>query len=129
VWVQYQKLKVFDEHVNELVSNLSALAGSRIVDLQPHFFRFTLATTTNLIFGETIGTLGDDVQEAFSNGLNYASRFAAVRMRLVHFYWLYHTKKFRDACEVVKRYANHFVARALKDKEENGEEAAMERYP
>jgi hypothetical protein len=29
----------------------------------------------------------------------------------------------------VKRYANLFVARALKDNEENGEEAAMERYP
>jgi hypothetical protein len=39
-------------------------------------------------------------------------------MRLAHFYWLYHTKKFRDAYAVVKRYANHFVARALKDKEE-----------
>jgi hypothetical protein len=128
VRVQYQKLNVFDEHINELVSNLSALEGSGIVDFQPQFFRFTFATTTNLIFGEAIGTLGDDFQEAFSNNLNYASRFVAVRMRLAHFYWLYHTRKFRDACEVVKRYANLFVARALKDKEENGEEAAMERY-
>jgi hypothetical protein len=86
VRIQYRKLNVFDEHVNELLSNLSALAGSGTVGLRPQFFRCTLATTTNLIFGEAIGAHGDDVQEAFSNILNYASSFAAVRVRLVHFY-------------------------------------------
>lgn len=123
--IQYQNLKVFDEHIDELIAGLSA-AGDSVVDMQPHFFKFTLATTTDLIFGEPVGTLGDDVQDTFSNNFDYASLISAIRLRLADFHWLYKTKKFTNACNVVKRYANHFVAKALEEKK-NGEEAASGR--
>jgi cytochrome P450 len=128
VRVQYQNLKVFDEHIHDLISGLRA-AGTGIVDLQPLFFKFTLATTTDLLFGEPVGTLGDDVRDTFGNNFDYASKISALRLRLAEFEWLYKPKKFKDACAVVKQYADHFVAQALRDREQNGQEAASERYP
>lgn len=127
VRIQYQNLKVFDEHVNDLIAGLSS-SGDGIVDLQPYFFRFTLATTTDLIFGEPVRTIGDDVQDTFSNNFDYASLISAIRLRLADFHWLYKTKKFRNACGVVKKYANHFVSQALEDKKQHGEDATSGRH-
>jgi len=126
VRIQYQNLKVFDEHVKELVASLSSSRG--IVDLQPAFFRFTLATTTALLFGEPVGSLDDDDQDTFANNFDYASSICAIRIRLADLHWLYAPSKFKKACSVVKQYANHFVKQALKDKEENGERAASGHY-
>ena len=125
--IQYQNLKVFDGHINELISALCS-AGNEIVDLQPHFFRFTLATTTDLIFGEPVRTLGEDVQESFTTNFDYASYVSAIRIRLADFHWLYKTRKFKNACAVVKQYAAHFVSQALKDKKDNGDEAMKGRH-
>ena len=53
----YQDLKCFSEPVQNLISRLSALGGrGEIIDLQPLFFRLTLATTTALIFGQPVET-------------------------------------------------------------------------
>ena len=50
--MRYQNLTGFGEHVDDSISNLQRSSG--VVDLQPFFFRFTLATTTALIFGQPI---------------------------------------------------------------------------
>jgi cytochrome P450 len=126
--IQYQNLTVFDKHVEDLISRLS-LEADGIVDMQPHFFHFTLSTTTDLIFGESSGSLGDDVQEIFSANFDYASSISAIRLRLADFHWLYKPKKFRKSCDVVKAYADRFVAQALKSLENQGEEAALAQYP
>jgi cytochrome P450 len=126
--IQYQNLKVFDEHINKLISDLHAVENS-VVDLQPFVFDFTLATTTDLLFGEPVRTLGADVQNTFATNFDYASMISALRLRLADFHWLYKPPKFQVSCAVVKQYADHFVAQALKDREENGQESASQRYP
>jgi cytochrome P450 len=99
VRIQYRNVNIFDRHVTDLVAGLSS-AGDGIVDMQPHFFRFTLATTTDFLFGEPVGTLGDDIQDTFANNFDYASLISAYRLRLADFYWVYTNKKFRTACVV-----------------------------
>jgi cytochrome P450 len=126
VRIQYQNLKMFDEHVGELIATLSSSRDT--VDLQPAFFRFTLATTTALLFGEPVGSLADDDLDTFADNFDYASLISAMRIRLADFHWLYTPTKFRKACDVIKDYANHFVKQALKDRDENGEHAASGRY-
>ncbi|KAF2730157.1 cytochrome P450 [Polyplosphaeria fusca] len=128
VRIQYQKLDVFDNHVNELLNGLAS-APDTIVDMQPYFFRFTLATTTDLLFGETEGVLTNDVEDAFASSFDYASLISAIRLRLADLHFLYKPKKFRNACGVIKSYADHFVSRALKTLEQEGEEIALSRYP
>ncbi len=119
---------MFDQHIDDLVNILSSAADG-IVDLQPYLFRFTLSTTTALLFGETAGTLGDDVKETFSKNFDYASQVSAIRLRLADLHWLYNPQKFRAACGVVKRYASHFVSQALESAERQGDEIALSRYP
>ncbi|KAF2096846.1 cytochrome P450 [Rhizodiscina lignyota] len=119
VRIQYQNPKVFDQHINELINGLSA-SGDGVVDLQPYLFRFTLATTTDLIFGEPVGRLGDDLQDTFSDNFDYASSISAIRLRLADFHWLYKPRKFKDACAVVKTYASHFVSQALETEKRHG---------
>ncbi|KAJ6105342.1 Cytochrome P450 E-class [Penicillium sp. IBT 18751x] len=127
VQIHRQGSKVLDEHVEDLISKLRSAAG--LVDLQPYFFRFTLATTIALLFGEPVFGLPGEEMDTFEKAFDYASYVSALRLRLADFEWIWKPAKFQAACAVVKRYATHFVQRALKDMEKNGEEAASERHP
>ena len=124
--MQYQNLKGFDEPVNNLLASLSESSG--VVDLQPLFFRFTLATTTTLIFGESVRSLGYEEENEFAESFDYASLICAIKLRLTDFHWAYTPKRFTKACETVKRYANHFVELALKDRKDNRGQSASDRY-
>ena len=118
VRIQYQNLRGFTEQVNDLISNMKAASGC-VVDLQPFFFRFTLATTTALIFGQTVKSFETEEQTSFANSFDYASAIAAVRLRLDALYWIYTPARYRKACETVKDYAMGFVEQALVDKMED----------
>ena len=87
VRIQYQDVKVFDGPVNELLAGLFASIG--VVDLQPFFFRFTLATTTSLIFGEPFAGLDHLDHEIFGENFDYCSLISAMRLRLADWCWLY----------------------------------------
>ena len=125
--IQYQDLKVFEGPINDLLDGL--MSSSSIVDLQPFFFRFTLATTTSLIFGEPFAGLDPTDHNIFGENFDYCSLISAMRLRLADWCWIYSPWKFRKSCEMVKRYATYYVDHALKDKDKNGEEAASERHP
>ncbi|KAI9811230.1 MAG: hypothetical protein M1827_005562 [Pycnora praestabilis] len=113
--IDFKNLDTFDEHVSDLVTGLQGSTG--VVDLQPAFFRFTLATTTALIFGEPVDDLEDEDRDTFASSFDYASMISAIRLRLADLHWLYTPKKFTKACENVKRYATHFVNKALSHKD------------
>jgi cytochrome P450 len=98
--VRSQNLNIFDKHIHCLISGLLATDG--VVDLQEFLFKFTLSTTTDLLFGELIGVLGDDVEDSFRDSFDYSSPVCAIRLRLADFYWLYTPKKFKESCAVVK---------------------------
>lgn len=119
-------MSAFDYSINRLVAELSSASG--VVDLQPPFFRFTLATTTALIFGEAVGNLDTDDQDTSLKGFDYASYICAIRLRLADFCWAYSISRFRRSCAIVKRYAIHFVQSTLKDVEENGEDEVRGRH-
>jgi cytochrome P450 len=127
VRIQYQDVKVFEGPINNLLATLSSSTG--VVDLQPEFFRFTLATTTSLIFGEPFAGLNPSDHETFAENFDYCSLIGTLRLRLANFCFLYNPPKFKRACTEIKRYATHYVNHALKDMEEKGEESASERHP
>jgi hypothetical protein len=56
--VQKEYLQNLMTNVDELVSALKVAAADRnVVDLKPHFYDFTLGTTTNLLFSESLLSL------------------------------------------------------------------------
>lgn len=129
VRVQKQTLQASTPHVDELVSSLkrAAVAG-RIVDLKPFFFEFTLDTTTNLLFGEDHKILPKEERDALRDNFDYAALGVGIRVRLADLAPLYSPAKFKRACKVVRDWASYFAARALKYKDEVGEEKAAEKY-
>ncbi|KAL8888941.1 MAG: hypothetical protein Q9192_006101 [Flavoplaca navasiana] len=114
VRINFKDLSTFGRHVDDLIDGLAS--SDSVVDLQPAFFRFTLATTTALIFGEPASGLRSADHETFAESFDYASMISAIRLRLADLEWVYKPKAFRKACKVVKEYASQFVDEALKSR-------------
>ena len=125
VRMNFKNLSIFDQHVDDLVAGLASSAPKGVVDLQPAFFRFTLATTTALIFGEPVSDLGHDDHDTFGRAFDYASYISAIRIRLTDFHWLYSPKGYTQACVTVKRYADHFINKALEADNRESESHAL----
>ena len=113
----YQDLKGFSEHIDSLVAGLFSSSG--VVDLQPYLFRFTLATTTALIFGQSVDGL-EEAQQNFAKDFDYASMISSLRTRLQDFYWAYSPSRYKTACRRIKEFANVFVKQALQEKNRIG---------
>ncbi|KIY00210.1 uncharacterized protein Z520_03895 [Fonsecaea multimorphosa CBS 102226] len=125
--VQARDLETFTDQVETLISSFRDSKG--IVDLQPAFFRFTLATTTALLFGESIETLSAAEQNEFAEHFDSATWVTAVRLPLAHLSFLYNTPSYRKSCRIVRRYADHFIERAFKYARKHGQGEATEKYP
>ena len=125
VRIHQQDLKAFDYHVENLIDRLRSTAG--IVDLQPYLFRFTLNTTTAVLFGEPVGALSGEETDSFEKAFDYASYISAIRLRLADLEWVWKPAEYRKACAEVKKYASYFVQLALNDVGKNGE-AANEKH-
>ncbi|KAK5957213.1 hypothetical protein OHC33_001584 [Knufia fluminis] len=97
------------------------------VDLAPAFFSFTLGTTTDLLFGESLDTLSRDDQKDFSNSFDHATKVTALRLRLAELCWVYTPPSFMKSCRTVKKFASHFVRRALACQKQQGN-AAKRQY-
>ncbi|KAL8942139.1 MAG: hypothetical protein Q9216_001824 [Gyalolechia sp. 2 TL-2023] len=124
VRINFKDLSTFDHHVDDLVAGLSSSEG--VVDLQPAFFRFTLATTNALLFGERDPILKDEDHDEFATSFDYASMISAIRLRLADLEWAYKPKAYRKACETIKKYAGHFVHEALQQQDSNEDQPKSE---
>lgn len=99
-----------------------------MIDLQPLFFRYTLATTTSLIFGQPMDTFKAAEQDTFARCFDYASLISSYRVRLQDLYWLYSPSEFKNSCQTVKAFASIFVNRALRDGEKGATSQDVGRY-
>lgn len=109
--MQYQSLEVFNKHVDNLVKAINR--AQDIVDLQPIFFRYTLDTTSALIFNQSVSALENERRDLFSESFSYAANVTAMRSRLGDLYWLHTPRRFSKACREVKMYADDYIAQAL----------------
>ncbi|KAF4775158.1 cytochrome P450 CYP4/CYP19/CYP26 subfamilies [Colletotrichum scovillei] len=127
--IRDSELMAFGEHTDILLRALEIESQkSGVVDMQPHFFEYTLGTTTQLLFGEPHHNLPRKERLALRNNFDYATLISAIRLRLADLAWLYTPKKFREACKGVRDWATFFSNKALDFMEEHGEEAALAKY-
>ncbi|KAL9593601.1 MAG: hypothetical protein Q9219_007475 [cf. Caloplaca sp. 3 TL-2023] len=122
----YQNLEGFQEPVRNLLARLSSSPG--VIDLQPLFFQYTLATTTALIFGQPVESSEDGEQDGFASSFDYATWITTLRSRLTDFYWIYQPKRYQEACRNVRKFADGFVTKALSARLESKEEESADRY-
>lgn len=127
--MQYQNLSAFREHVDNMISVLHKSEG--VLDLQPIFFRYTLDTTTALIFGQSVHSLVKEGRDSFSESFSEAANITAYRGRLGDLYWAYTPRRFSRACKAIKSYVEDYVTNArgtLSKAPESIRERVSQRY-
>jgi cytochrome P450 len=96
-------------------------------DLQVLFFRLTLDSATEFLFGESLDSqiahlkgssdrTQDQDESLFADAFDRATAMLATGTRLGQFYWLVHGKEFRKAKAQVHKFADHYVRVGLSQK-------------
>jgi cytochrome P450 len=103
---------------------LKCIPDGKVVDFQPLFFRFTLDTTTYLLFGRSIRSLADNNEEAeaFGDSFRVSQNYLAHRGRLGPLHWLLNTKEFRDSNATVHRWIDGEIKEALANSSKEADE-------
>jgi len=120
---QYRDLDLFREHVNNLISCVP-LTG-KPVDLQPLFFRFTLDTTTALLFGESVYCLkanDSNEEQTFAESFNVAQDYLFKRYHLLDLYFLIGGRKFKNACTSTHNFVDEIAERGLRTLADSNQE-------
>ncbi|PSN58810.1 cytochrome P450 alkane hydroxylase [Corynespora cassiicola Philippines] len=120
---QYANLDVFRTAADDLVQLLQRNNG--IVDLQPLFFRLTLDTITEFLFGESVHSLNAPKtagEPIFATAFNAAQKCIAKQLRLRDLYWLVNDSRFRQACRDVHDFADRIIDGNLSPNRPEGEE-------
>lgn len=129
---QVSDLEMTERHVQNMMRALEVELGpdkwtTKIVDLQVLFFRLTLDSATEFLFGESVDSqlrlasgyknemnqsaapLSADFAEAFDRG----QRALATRFQFGDLYYLCNPKGFKEACKTCHDFIDHFVRLAL----------------
>jgi hypothetical protein len=130
---QISDLELEEVHVQDLLKHLrtdSATDGWTLpVDLSPMFFRLTLDSATEFLFGESVdsqiaalpgagaknatNTSNKLDWTAFAPAFDSATMALGARGRLSEKYWLYSPRSFYDRCKEVHKFADYYVNLAL----------------
>lgn len=125
---QISDLELEETHVQNLLRCLpvGASGWTSDIDLGPLFFRLTLDSATEFLFGESIlSQLAILRQNSHDGGAEFEWRNLAaafdhgtsvlgVRARLAAFYWLYNPQSFRDDCRAINEFADACIDRRSK---------------
>ncbi|KAK6874122.1 Cytochrome P450 52A8 [Candida tropicalis] len=94
-------------------------------DIQELFFRFTVDSATEFLFGESVHSLKDETigynqddidfvgRKDFAESFNKAQECLAIRTLVQDFYYLVNNQEFRDCNKSVHKFTNYYVQRAL----------------
>ena len=129
---QVSDLELEEEHLQNLLRALPcdhATGWTAPVDLQVLFFRLTIDSACQFLFGESIDSqllnlpenvqaaerrAPKDVEEArFARAFDSAQAWCATRARAQDFYWLIDGSAFRKDNKIVHDFVDHFVRIAL----------------
>ncbi|KAI0178934.1 putative N-alkane-inducible cytochrome P450 [Hypoxylon sp. FL1284] len=112
-----------EQHLQHLWDRLEAniaTGWTGTVDLAPLFFKLTLDTSTEFIFGTSANSLlqgtgrdGDDGSKDLSAHFNAAKVWIDKRGALAKFYWLMNSKEFKEHCAAIHEFADGIVADRL----------------
>ena len=129
---QIADLEQEEFHVQDLLEHLpsGSQGWTAETDLSPLFFRLTLDSATEFLFGQSV----DSQIAALPDGAKAKQKASAVgqldwttfgpafdngtmalghRGRLAHLYWLHNPQSFKDNCKTVQAFADYYVRLAL----------------
>ena len=136
---QVSHVQSLEFHVQNLVEHIKRTNGASF-DLQELFYKYTVDTATEFLFGESVTSLRDesigyptqdteyDGKQEFSEAFNKAQFHIANRVVLQSFYWFYNPKDFILSSKAVHRFADYYVNRALSYSDEELEKLSRGGY-
>ena len=108
---QVADLDTFENHISHLISIIPKDGST--VDLQTLFFRLTLDSATEFLFGESVNSLGSlegSDQHRFGTAFDFAQSQVGNRDRLD---WLTPRTEFHKACKYVHAFVDQIIYRTL----------------
>lgn len=137
---QVSDLDLEENHVQSMMKvldrNLGTDKWTNTVDLQVLFFRLTLDSATEFLFGESvnsqidlqtqIASASNKDDNSFAFAFDSAQYTLGVAARLGDNYWLMHTPKFNKMVKRVHEFVDYFVNKAL-EQGKKGEKHASDK--
>jgi cytochrome P450 len=111
---QITDINVYETHVAALLKRIPR-DGSTF-DMQDLFFRMTLDSATEFLFGESVHSLNDGVStssSSFATDFNTAQEGLAIRSRLGPLMLFHRDRKFSKAVVDARAYVDRFVQNAI----------------
>lgn len=144
---QVSDLNLEETHVQNMMKLLEPMIGADgwidQINLLPYFFRLTIDSATEFLFGESVNSqlrlipghqstkLGSS-EERFATAFDAAQMVLATRSRFMDTWWLYDSIEFRRSCRIVHEFVDHFVklalARDLREKVSDKSSGGKEQY-
>jgi cytochrome P450 len=143
---QVADLELLEVHVQHMFKHLDLIVDdynnwSAPIDLSPLFFRLTLDSATEFLFGQSVQSQlqalpaghvsqgGGDSEldwRSLAGAFDRGTSGLAARARLGDLYWMHNPKSFRDDCKEVQRFADYYVSQALQRLESENEKEKPE---
>ena len=135
---QVGHVQALERHLQSLAKHIRKHKGEGF-DIQDLFFRLTVDTSTEFLFGESIYGLRDETinefppesferSSEFFNSFTKSQNYLATRAWMQNWYWLINSRVFRDSNEVVHNFAKFYVNKALKATPQEAEERSKDGY-
>ncbi|KAH8882506.1 cytochrome P450 [Thozetella sp. PMI_491] len=108
-------LPAFEVHLQKFLKLLPQ--DGKTVDLKPLLCKLFIDTSTEFLFGETMGILNEDEPErsqAFLDAFHYAQKGTGRRLQLGKFAFLYRDRKYYESIKVAHAFAEYYVDKAIK---------------
>ncbi|KAH8805419.1 n-alkane-inducible cytochrome P450 [Xylogone sp. PMI_703] len=103
----------FENLIQDLFSLLPR-DGKTVVDLQDLFFRYTIDSATEFLFGQSVGSLKKTSSElSFAEAFDYAQGAVIVRATLGPLNIFYHDRKADECNRICRQFAQRFVEEAV----------------
>ncbi|EGV60598.1 cytochrome P450 52A12 [Yamadazyma tenuis ATCC 10573] len=122
---QVAHVKMLEPHVQNLFAHIRKYQG-QVFDIQTYFFKLTMDSATEFLFGESVESLRDEsinmvptgecdvgLKTRFADSFNDAQTVLATRAMLQQLYFLVNTTRFKEACKDVHGLTDFFVHQAL----------------
>ncbi|KAK6457432.1 cytochrome P450 [Scheffersomyces xylosifermentans] len=135
---QVAHVHTLEPHIQVLAKHIRNAKGG-VIDLQPLFFRLTIDSATEFLFGSSVGSLRDESvgiaggdfdfgAKGFAEAFNTAQEYLTTRIMLSKLAWLVNNQEFRDSTAKVHEFADHYVRKALEATPEELEEKSKGGY-
>ena len=127
---QIDNMEDLETHVTQLLSQIPANGVS--VDLSDLFFRFTMDTATELLFGESTNSLSRGSGQGFADAFSRSQSEAFYRSTFGPFYRLFSRKKQTvDDYAFCHSFVDYYVQKGLKERQNTNDQKTTsnnERY-